>query len=263
MMKTMIQKTLRHSAVIAALLATTQAWAGAYLLDNDGHPVRNERGQCWRTVEWRPDLALRECDPLYWQAAQQKKQREHKEPVVAAGAAAPAENSAGQSPAAPGATAADSVAANAPTMSPASEEVEEVTLQPLVLNTDTSFRFGDYRLTSEARDALQALSGILLARKAEELHLKITGHTDRVGTPAANMTLGLKRAEAIKAALVDMGLPAASIEVASKGATEPVTQKEDCPNDLVKCELIDCLRPDRRVVVETRAKVSVRHKYKK
>lgn len=243
-------KTFLGLATALVLAIPVPALAGAYLMNGDSQPVKNEKGQCWRTVEWRPDLALRECDPLYWAAAERKRRRAAGLPDIDPGAAQ----------AAPAETTVKLQVEVSDVTPPAPEVVEEVQLQPLVLNTDTSFRFGDYRLTAEGRDALQSLAGLLAARQAQELKVKITGHTDRVGNPKANQLLGLRRAQAIKEALVEMGLEGELIEVASKGASEPVTGKDDCPNSLVKCELIDCLRPDRRVVVETRAKVAVKQR---
>jgi OOP family OmpA-OmpF porin len=246
--------------MLAGLVAEAQA--SAYLLGPDGRPVINKRGQCFRTVEWRPDLAIKECDPLFWQIAQAKKRKLQKEAAAgAAGTAAGTAPSAAHSGATPPVeTAAATAAASGPSISATQPSFEYVELQPLVLNTDTSFRFGDFHLTPEGKDALQTLAGLLEARRAEDLKIHIVGHTDRVGSEKANMALGLKRAEAVKAALVEMGLEAASIEVESRGSSQPVTQRENCPDTLVKCELVDCLRPDRRVVVLTRAKVGVRRK---
>lgn len=253
-MSRMNSTTAAAGLLLTLGLFSGQALADAYLLDSDGRPLRNERGQCWRTVEWRPDLALRECDLYHWEVAERARRKKKESGFDGAtGAVTPA--------AIPADEAADAVAsADEANAAPAEIEVEEVVLQPLVLNTDTSFRFGDYRLMPEARDALQGLAGILLARQAKELHLRITGHTDRIGSAGANQALGLKRAQAIKAALIEMGLDDAQIEVVSKGASEPVTQVADCPSDLARCELIDCLRPDRRVTVETRAKVETKRR---
>lgn len=47
----------------------------------------------------------------------------------------------------------------------------------------------------------------------------------------------------------------ADINSAAMGASMPVTQPDECPNYLVKCELIECLRPDRRVEIKTRGKM--------
>jgi outer membrane protein OmpA-like peptidoglycan-associated protein len=43
------------------------------------------------------------------------------------------------------------------------------------------------------------------------------GHTDTTGTPASNVELGLRRANAVRTILVDAGLRAGSIAVRSHG----------------------------------------------
>jgi outer membrane protein OmpA-like peptidoglycan-associated protein len=43
------------------------------------------------------------------------------------------------------------------------------------------------------------------------------GHTDTMGTPVKNVELGLRRANAVQALLVDAGLPATSVAVTSHG----------------------------------------------
>jgi outer membrane protein OmpA-like peptidoglycan-associated protein len=43
------------------------------------------------------------------------------------------------------------------------------------------------------------------------------GHPDTTGTPTNNVELGLRRANAVRAILIDAGLPAASVAVRSHG----------------------------------------------
>lgn len=53
-------------------------------------------------------------------------------------------------------------------------------------------------------------------------HLLITGHTDSIASQDYNAGLGLRRAEAAQAWLVDKGLTKDRIQVATMGETEPV-----------------------------------------
>jgi OOP family OmpA-OmpF porin len=50
--------------------------------------------------------------------------------------------------------------------------------------------------------------------------VSVTGHTDTVGTAAYNMALGLRRADAVRTALIGGGTPADKITVASRGMTD-------------------------------------------
>lgn len=55
----------------------------------------------------------------------------------------------------------------------------------------------------------------------------VNGHTDRVGSPQYNMKLGLRRANSVKAALVEGGVLAGKIAVYSFGETDPTTATAD------------------------------------
>ena len=50
--------------------------------------------------------------------------------------------------------------------------------------------------------------------------VSVTGHTDTVGTAEYNMALGLRRADAVRTALIAGGVPADKITVASRGFTD-------------------------------------------
>ncbi len=51
--------------------------------------------------------------------------------------------------------------------------------------------------------------------------VSVTGHTDRAGPDAYNMDLSLRRAQAVREALIRRGLPPTLIGLAAKGETEP------------------------------------------
>jgi hypothetical protein len=51
--------------------------------------------------------------------------------------------------------------------------------------------------------------------------LSVTGHTDLVGTPDYNQTLGLARAQVVQKYLLEKGIPPASIIADSKGKNQP------------------------------------------
>jgi outer membrane protein OmpA-like peptidoglycan-associated protein len=56
--------------------------------------------------------------------------------------------------------------------------------------------------------------------------LRIDGHTDNVGTADYNMDLSLRRAEAVKAYLVDKGVVAARLETNGYGLTKPIADNK-------------------------------------
>ena len=67
---------------------------------------------------------------------------------------------------------------------------------------------------------LKEIAGVL--KQHADLKILIEGHTDNVGTPAANLALSDARAAAVKAALVaDFGADAARITTKGMGDTKP------------------------------------------
>ena len=65
------------------------------------------------------------------------------------------------------------------------------------------FTLASSRLTREARQALDAMRPLLLEAKS----IALTGHTDRVGAPAFNRRLAARRAETVRKALLELGIP--------------------------------------------------------
>lgn len=55
----------------------------------------------------------------------------------------------------------------------------------------------------------------------------VTGHTDTSGAATYNMALSLRRANAVKDALVREGIPAAAIGVTGRGETQLLVQTKD------------------------------------
>lgn len=83
--------------------------------------------------------------------------------------------------------------------------------------------------------------------------ITVEGHADRIGSPAYNRALSLRRAESVKAYLVDTArLDPDKISTVGRGATGPVTRPADCKGTEPSPELIECLNPDRRVEVAVR-----------
>jgi len=80
----------------------------------------------------------------------------------------------------------------------------------------------------------------------------VEGHTDRIGSQQANQKLSEQRAEAARAVIVkDLGVPADKIETLGMGKT---LQIKSCPDVEYKTQkaLVDCLAPNRRVVINIR-----------
>ena len=98
-------------------------------------------------------------------------------------------------------------------------------------------------------DARQKLDSEVIAKLKDLRSIRyiiVNGHADRLGSPQYNQRLSEKRAEAVRAYLVSKGVDASGIETLGFGKTLPV---KSCPDQERKA-LIECLAPNRRVVVE-------------
>ena len=99
------------------------------------------------------------------------------------------------------------------------------TLPPPPRHFTLPFRFDSEELTEEGRkllpDVLQAVKNYPVPE------VVVIGHTDTTGTPQSNAELGLRRANAVRALLVQAGLDMAAIDVRSHGEAELLVPTAD------------------------------------
>ncbi|MEW5729918.1 MAG: OmpA family protein, partial [Pseudomonadota bacterium] len=65
------------------------------------------------------------------------------------------------------------------------------------------------------------------AKAGAKSRLDLTGHADRSGTEGFNMKLSMARANAVKDALVRLGVDPAAISVVAKGEKDPLVETKD------------------------------------
>lgn len=87
------------------------------------------------------------------------------------------------------------------------------------------FDTGRATLRPESIPVLTEARNLLIARP--DLKLGVEGHTDNVGVPAANQTLSLQRAEAVRAWLIANGVDAGRLSAAGFGDTLPKASNSD------------------------------------
>jgi len=127
---------------------------------------------------------------------------------------------------------------------PAPAAFEKMTLQAEVLfafDKDTLKDSGKKILDTEVIEKMRAHPEVEL--------VLITGHTDRIGDESYNQKLSERRAQQVKKYIASQGIDAARLHAVGKGEKEPVA---DCKGVRGK-KLIECLQPNRRVVVEIEA----------
>jgi len=119
----------------------------------------------------------------------------------------------------------------------------------VTFSADSLFAFDKAIVKPAGKQQLDKLAADL--RGANFDVITVTGHTDRIGTHAYNMKLSTRRAEAVKAYLVEAaGIPAGKIAARGTDGSDPVTKPGECKGKKATKALIACLQPDRRVEVE-------------
>ncbi len=215
---------------LCSATALAQSVKDAYLQDQRGVVVRNTGfgdakigNLCWRTGYWTPALAISECDPDI---------SPRPAPVPKpAPAAAPAQI-------APAAVIRVKPAPPAPRKCDFTE----------TLDADGTFEFNKSQLRAGARVKLDAIAARAAGCVAYPL-VKVTGHTDRLGSASYNRKLSEARADAVAAYLKSRQVPIA--QTAGAGKDNPV---KACDDKLARPALIECLGPNRRVEVEVQGR---------
>lgn len=99
-------------------------------------------------------------------------------------------------------------------------EVKETSVIPESLIVYFAFDKSDFKPDAKTEkyfnESNAYLKQNLLAR------LKITGHTDAIGTDEYNQALGYRRAQSVKQYFENEGIPAEKISIESKGEIQPV-----------------------------------------
>src|SRR5207244_1400748 len=99
------------------------------------------------------------------------------------------------------------------------------TARGLIVNmSDVLFDTGKYDLKPGAREKLAKISGIVLAHPG--LKLEVEGHTDSVGSDDYNLMLSERRANSVRAFLIQQGISPASITASGFGKAQPVASND-------------------------------------
>ncbi len=228
-MKSRTIATLLAVAGFFSAVGVAQAQSAAervYVIDARNEVAKSGAGLCWRTGFWTPAAAANDsagcsCDKDLLPKAK-----------CDPGAVAPVAAATAQPPAA---------AAQAP--APA---------KTVTLGAKELFGFNAATLTKGGAAEIDKSIIGKLSEVGRVTFVMVTGHTDRIGSHEYNQKLSEKRANAVKAYLVKKGMKAELIETMGAGKTQPVPGIS-CKDDLPRAKLIECLAPNRRVVVEIKA----------
>ncbi|AEA67341.1 MULTISPECIES: OmpA family protein [Pseudomonas] len=112
-----------------------------------------------------------------------------------------------------------------PAPPPMAEEPPVVKEETIVIR-DVHFEFNKATLTPADKDVLSGVA-TRLKQETSTTQLRVTGHTDSVGSDAYNQRLSEKRANSVVQYLVDNGVPRASfVSVSGAGESQPVADNK-------------------------------------
>ncbi|CAH0294126.1 OmpA family protein [Pseudomonas mediterranea] len=112
-----------------------------------------------------------------------------------------------------------------PAPAPMAEEPVVVKEETIVVR-DVHFEFNKSTLTSADKEVLSGVA-TRLKQESSTAQLRVTGHTDSVGSNAYNQRLSEKRANSVVQYLVESGVPRASfVSVAGAGESQPVADNK-------------------------------------
>ena len=123
----------------------------------------------------------------------------------------------------------------------------------MTLSAEVLFGFDRDALKDEGKKILDVEVVEKMKAHPEVELVLITGHTDRIGDDKYNQKLSERRANQVKKYIASQGIAESRLHAVGKGETQPVA---DCKGVRGK-KLIECLQPNRRVVVEIEAQRQV------
>lgn len=195
-----------------------------YLLDSAGAVVRSGSGLCWHTGYWTPAMAIAECD-----ATPAKKVL----PMVA-----------------------DSTPSVA---TPPIIAARKIVYTPYTLQTETLFAYNKFDISTDGKQQINEGIIGMMKKYPEDGAVLITGHADRIGSEEYNMALSQRRANAVKAYLIEQGIDGKRIETVAKGKSQPVVSCDKIQGRANRKNkaLIACLQPNRRIVLDLKGQSPV------
>jgi outer membrane protein OmpA-like peptidoglycan-associated protein len=87
------------------------------------------------------------------------------------------------------------------------------------------FDFDKSTITSQAKSIIEQAA--VAAKDGHVVHIQLTGYTDLAGGVAYNQKLSERRANAVKAELVKLGVSADEIDAIGKGKNDPLVPTKD------------------------------------
>ncbi len=93
-------------------------------------------------------------------------------------------------------------------------------LNDLLATRRIEFQLRSDRILAASDSLLEKI--VLLLQRYPLAHIEIRGHTDSTGSPAFNLILSQRRADAVKNYLISKGIPSERLSARGYGASQPV-----------------------------------------
>ena len=230
--------------LIALLLsgaAAAQNAPNGYVSDSGKVVTRSGFNLCWRSGFWTPADALPDCE------GGAPKKEEPKPAPVAAVAPPPPPPAPAPAPAPKAETPPPAPVAPPPPPAPKPRSIE--------LDAKALFAVGKSELSAEGKAAIDRDVLSRLGEFKTVKNIKIVGHTDPMGSTAANQKLSEARDNAVKSYMVSRGVKSDIIETRGAGESEPLAGVKCDEKKLKKAKLSECYAPLRRIVVDVAGEV--------
>ena len=133
-----------------------------------------------------------------------------------------------------------------PVAAPAPAPVCKPKVETITIQSEALFDFDKSTIKGKYSQILEEVAAKIKEHNDVEFVI-VTGHTDRIGTDAYNQKLSQRRADAFNKYLSSHGVSDVRIKAEGRGESEPIV---DCKGGKGFKELVECLAPNRRVVVD-------------
>ncbi len=97
---------------------------------------------------------------------------------------------------------------------------EREDLVSIVLNGDVTFDTGSARVKPEMRPEINRIAQVMV--QYPDTMVTVEGHTDSVGSESTNMALSKRRADAVRAMIVQGGVSHSRVRVMAFGESDPI-----------------------------------------
>jgi outer membrane protein OmpA-like peptidoglycan-associated protein len=109
---------------------------------------------------------------------------------------------------------------------------------PAAISMQVQFAFGSDQIAEPSRKSIDNLAAALASDELKNRTFTVAGHTDGVGSADYNMRLSQRRANSVKAYLVDHGVAASRLKSVGKGMTELINTSDPRAGENRRVEII-------------------------